>query len=68
MKLLNLSRKSFHRAQAGALPRRDQQLLHAQLLQQNSELREAQKKSLNEMEELKMFQSSPPSTLLQDED
>ena len=37
--------------------RRDQQLLHAQLLQQNWELREAHK-SLKEMEELKKFQSS----------
>ena len=38
--------------------RRDQQLLHAQLLQQNWELREAHMKSLNEMEELKKFQGS----------
>ena len=33
------------------LQRRDQQLLHAQLLQQNWDLREAHEKSLNEMEE-----------------
>ena len=50
-------------AQAEELQRRDQQLLHAQLLQQNSELREAQKKSLNEMEELKKFQSSTFDTI-----
>ena len=40
------------------LQRRDQQLFHAQLLKQNSELREVHNKSLNEMEELKKFQSS----------
>ena len=45
-------------AQAEELQPRDQQLHHAQLLQQNSELREAHNKSLNEMEELKKFQSS----------
>ena len=38
--------------------RRDQQLLHEQLLEQNRELREAHEKSLNEMEELKRFQAS----------
>ena len=38
--------------------RRDQQLLHEQLLKQNRELREAQEKSLNGMEELKRFQGS----------
>ena len=36
--------------------RRDQQLLHEQLLEQNWALREAHEKSLNEMEELKRFQ------------
>ena len=41
--------EELHRAQAEELQRRDQQLLHAQLLQQNWELREAQNKSLNEM-------------------
>ena len=35
--------------------RRDQQLLHEQLLEQNRDLREAQMQSLNEMEELKRF-------------
>ena len=38
--------------------RRDQQLLHEQLLEQNRDLREAHEKSLNEMEELKRFQGS----------
>ena len=38
--------------------RRDQQLLHVQLLEQNRELRDAHEKSLNEMEELKRFQGS----------
>ena len=38
--------------------RRDQQLLHEQLLEQNRELRDAHMKSLNEMEELKRFQGS----------
>ena len=38
--------------------RRDQQLLHEKLLEQNRELREAHEKSLNEMEELNRFQGS----------
>ena len=38
--------------------RRDQHLLHVQLLKQNRELREAHVKSLHEMEELKRFQGS----------
>ena len=38
--------------------RRDQQLFHEQLLEQNRELREAHEKSLSEMEELKRFQGS----------
>ena len=41
----------------------DQQLLHERLLQQNSELREAHHESLNEMEELKKFQSSTFDTI-----
>ena len=49
--------EELHCAKAEELQRRDQQL-HVQLLQQNSELREAHVKSLNEMEELKKFQSS----------
>ena len=50
--------EELHRAQAEELQRRDQQLLHGQLLQQNLELREAHQKSLSEMEELKKFWSS----------
>ena len=43
--------------------RRDQQLLHEQLLEQNLDLREAHEKSLNEMEELKRFQGSTFDTI-----
>ena len=49
--------EELHCAQAEELQRRDQQLLHGQLLQQNLELREAHQKSLSEMEELKNFLS-----------
>ena len=56
--IIESQQEELHCAQAEELQRRDQQLLHAQLLQQNWELREAHKKSLNEMEELKKFQSS----------
>ena len=52
------SQQELHCAQAEELQRRDQQLLHERLLQQNSEFREAHQKSLNEMEEVKKFQSS----------
>ena len=55
--------EELHRAQAEELQRRDQQLLHAQLLQQDWKLREAHDKSLNEMEELKKFQSSTFDTI-----
>ena len=43
--------------------RRDQQLLHEPLLEQNWDLREAHEKSLNEMEELKRFQGSTFDTI-----
>ena len=43
--------------------RRDQQLLHEQLSEQNRDLREAHMKSLNEMEELKRFQGSTFDTI-----
>ena len=43
--------------------RRDQHLLHEQLLEQNWNLREAHEKSLNEMEELKRFQGSSFDTI-----
>ena len=48
------ARGELHRAhQADEQHRRDQQVLHEQLLEQNRDLREAHEKSLNEMEELK---------------
>ena len=50
-------------AQAEELQRRDQKLLHERLLQQNLDLREAHEKGLNEMEELKKFQSSTFDTI-----
>ena len=43
--------------------RRDQQLLHEQLLAPNRDLHEAHEKSLNEMEELKRFQGSTFDTI-----
>ena len=43
--------------------RRDQQLLHEHLLEQNQDLREAHMKSLQEMEELKRFQGSTFDTI-----
>ena len=55
--------EELHRSQAEELQRWDEQLLLAQLLQQNGELREAHDKSLSEMEELKKFQSSTFDTI-----
>ena len=71
--IVESQQEELHCAQAEEVQRRDQQLLHAQLLQQNSELREAHNKSLNEMEELKKFQSSTFDTnarrrLVEDQD
>ena len=43
--------------------RRDQQLLHEQLLKQNLDFREAHERSLSEMEELKRFQGSTFDTI-----
>ena len=43
--------------------RRDQQLLHEQVLAQNWDLREAHERSLSEMEELKRFQGSTFDTI-----
>ena len=57
--IIESQRGESNRALAGDEQlRRDQQLLHEQLLKQNWDLREAHKKSLNEMEELKRFQGS----------
>ena len=61
--IIESQQEELHCAQAEELQRRDQQLFHAQLLQQNSELREAHDESLNEMEELKKFQSSTFDTI-----
>ena len=55
--------EQLHRVQAEERHRRDQQLLHEQLLKQNWDLREAHEKSLTEMEELKKFQSSTFDTI-----
>ena len=65
--------EELHRAQAEELQRRDQQLLHEQLLQKKSELREPHRKNLNDMEELKKFHSSTLDTfarrrLVEDQD
>ena len=57
--IIESQRGEINRAHAGDEQlRRDQQLLHEQILEQNRELREAHMKSLNEMEELKRFQGS----------
>ena len=61
--IIESQQEVLHCAQVEELQRRDQQLLHERLLQQNSELREAHHKSLNEMEELKKFQSSTFDTI-----
>ena len=61
--IVESQREELHCAQADELERRDQQLLHGQLLQQNLELREAHQKSLSEMEEIKKFQSSTFDTI-----
>ena len=56
--IVESQREELHRAQAEEFHRRDQQLLHGLLLQHNLELRAGHQKSLNEMEELKKFESS----------
>ena len=61
--MIESQQEEFRRAQAEERRRPDQQLLHAQLLQQNWELREARDKSLSEMAELKKFQSSTFDTI-----
>ena len=61
--IIESQQEELHCAQAEELQRRDQQLLHERLLQQNSELREDHHKSLNEVEELKKFQSSTFDTI-----
>ena len=61
--IIESQQEELHCAQAEELQRRDQQRLHEQFLQQNSELREAHHKSLNEMEELKKLQCSTFDTI-----
>ena len=57
--IIESQRSEINRAHQGDEQlRRDQQLLHEQLLEQNRDLREAHMKSLNEMEEVKRFQGS----------
>ena len=57
-------RGEINRALAGDEQlRRDQQLLHVQLLEQHRELREAHEESLSETEELKRFQGSTFATI-----
>ena len=57
--IIESQRREIDHALAGDEPlRRNQQLLHQQLLEQNRNLREAHMKSLSEMEELKRFQGS----------
>ena len=59
IEVIQSQRGEIYRAHQGdEQHRRDQQLLHEQLLEQNRELREAHEKSLSEMEELKRFQGS----------
>ena len=61
--MIESQQEELHRAQAEERHRRDQKLLHGQLLKQNWDLREAHEKSLKEMEELKKFQSSTFDTI-----
>ena len=65
--IIEFQQQELHCAQAEELHRRDQQLLHAQLLQQNWELREAHDKSQwnGRVKEVSEFHIT---TLLQDED
>ena len=61
--MIESQQEELHRAQAGERHRRDQQLLHEQLLKQSWDSRKAHEKSLKEMEELKKFQSSTFDTI-----
>ena len=62
--MIESQRGEIYRAHQGdERLRRDQKLLHEQLLEQNRELHEAHEKSLNEMEALKRFQGSTFETL-----
>ena len=61
--IVESQQEELHCARAEEVQRRDQQLLHGQLLQQNLELRDAHQRSPSEMEELKKFQSSTFDTI-----
>ena len=62
--MIESQKGEIYRAHQGdERPRRDQQLLYEQLLEQNRNLREAYGKSLDEMEELKRFQGSTFDTI-----
>ena len=62
--VIEFQRGEIYRAHQGdEQHRRDQQLLHEHLLEQNRDLGEAHEKSLNEMEELKRFQGSTFDTI-----
>ena len=57
--IIESQRREFDHALAGDEQlRRDRQLRHEQLSEQNRDLREAHMKSLHEMEEMKRFQGS----------
>ena len=62
--MIESQKEEIYRAHQGdERLRQDHQLLHAQLLKQNWDLREAHDKSLSEMEELKRFQGSTFDTI-----
>ena len=62
--MIESQKEEIYRAHQGdERLRRDQQLLHEQLLKQNWDLREAHEKSLSEMEEWKRFQGSTFDTI-----
>ena len=64
IEMFESQRGEIYRAHQGdEQHRRDHQLLHEQLLEQNLDLREAHEKSLNEMEELNRFQGSTFDTI-----
>ena len=63
MKLLNLSKKNVTALKLKNFNDEINNFCNERLLQQNSELREAHHKSLNEMKELKKFQSSTFDTI-----
>ena len=61
--IVESQQEELHLARAEEVQQRDQEPLQGQLLQQNLELREARQRSLTEMEEFKMLQSSTFDTI-----